>query len=161
MKRNILETVFDWIAYVSMIVIFPIIAISGPFVYADSFKEDFWGHIIGIILSIWLSIHIIIGINKSSKLTFVKGLCVTENKEDVLEIIYQNSWTLHQKNKDSYIIAPEGIKTQLNIIFNKEGILVNVISFGKGDMISPFRQLARRNYINTIKDYFEKKYALQ
>ena len=157
--RNVFEHYFDWVVLALLIIIPPAITVFYSLSNIESFKTDLLGQIISNVLSFGFVFYIISGIRQSFGLHHLKGTSLTDNKDVINNIIKNNNWTLYKDCEDYMIIATGRLKSQINIIFTQNDIVVNSVTFGRNDLISPFFQMRNRENIDKIIEEY-KKYAL-
>lgn len=98
-----------------------------------------WILVFLIILFLIFSLFILINrLVFMDKLTKVEGISPSKNKEIIETIVKANEYEILKEETDITIIKASqrfGTKRQLTIIFDRNNILVNVISFGKSDYL--------------------------
>nr|WP_321453181.1 hypothetical protein [uncultured Carboxylicivirga sp.] len=152
LKQGFLDRYFDWISFLGLITIFPALAIFSTMTSSVN-KENILGHLIGIILSLTFSIVAIIGRNDSRKLVRLKGENLIDNKRRIEELIDSEKWTLFEREDNIDYIIPRDVRNQISVIYKGDFIFVNVVTFGRGDIISPLRIFKT----NGLKDELIKK----
>lgn len=97
-----------------------------------------------------------------TKLRSFHGIDYTENRKHILKILEKTDWKI-DVNRSDLIIAQEDYHIlswdwgkELVIIFEKNEILINCISFGRSQMKSPFHWFVNRKRENEIMIKFEK-----
>lgn len=156
LHQSVFDKVTEWIANIGLIILLPILSVSHTITHLESLSTDLFGQIISNSLTIGFSLYVIFGIKQSVRLYTIKGSSLNENKERLKQIIQDNNWILYKEYENYFIIAPKSYKSQINIIFNKEDVIVNAITFGNANTISPFYQRRNSDYIETINEKFEK-----
>ena len=150
---RILDTLF---AYV-LISIFPFLSIIN--IYHNGFSER---SIIYLLLSIILYGFLVYSTINITKLRSFQGIDCLENRKRILKILEKTNWEV-RTNRSDLVIAHEDFHLlswdwgkELVIIFEKNEILINCISFGQSQMKSPFHWFVNRKRENEIISEFEK-----
>jgi hypothetical protein len=150
---RILDTLFAYVL-ISMIPFLSIINI-----YHNGFSES---SIIYLLLSILLYGFLVYSTINVTKLRSFHGIDYTENRKRILKILEKTDWKINV-NRSNLIIANENFHLlswdwgkELVIIFEKNEILINCISFGQSQMKSPFHWFVNRKRENEIIREFEK-----
>ena len=150
---RVLDTLFSYFL-ISMI---PFVSIIN--IYHNSFSER---SIIYLLLSIILYGFLVYSTINVTKLRSFQGIDYTENRKHILKILEKTNWKINVKRSD-LIIAREDFHLlswdwgkELVIIFEKNEILINCISFGQSQMKSPFHWFVNRNRENEIIRKFTK-----
>jgi hypothetical protein len=97
-----------------------------------------------------------------TKLRSFHGIDYAENRKRISKILKKTNWEV-RTNRSDLIIAQEDYHIlswdwgkELVIIFEKNEILINCISFGRSQMKSPFHWFVNRKRENEIIREFEK-----
>lgn len=155
LKRNIIEHYFDWFMYIAIILILPFLSITYSLTHLDSFKTDLLGQIISNVLTIGFSLYVISGVRQISRIVYLKGTNEDENRKLIKKAVIDYDWILHKEDEKSMIIALRKYRSQINVIFHSEKLIVNSISFGRHGIVSPFFQGRNSNNIDKIKQLLE------
>ena len=91
----------------------------------------------------------------------IKGLSRVKNSKIVKRIAKENNWNVSSSNKDLTIIyfdwnmGSTDWGKEMTILYDKNDILVNCISYGLNSNPSPFHWAANERKVNTLKTEFE------
>lgn len=136
--------------------------ISGMQLYSDitknkSLELSLTFFIVSILIS-YLLIYSIINIHSLKR---VKGLSRGKNLSQIKKIAENNTWNISSTNQQITIIdfswqdSGTDWGKQMTILYDKNDILVNCISFGAFSSPSPFHWFANKRKVNKLITEFE------
>jgi hypothetical protein len=153
LKAGFLTRYFDFMSFLMLILAFPFLSIFSILNSHNGLKENTLGHLIGVLIAFGFSIITILGRLDSRKVIRLKGKSLSDNKDQINRLIKDEKWSSLDSADDVQIIVPGDIKMQITIIYDREDILINVVTFGRGGLISPLRIFKT----SALRDSFIKK----
>jgi len=144
-----------------------IFAISILFAGGMKFYFDFKNNnsielsLIFLISSICIATLLIYWTRKINTLIRIKGLSRGKNLKIVKRIAKENNWNVSSSNQEITIIyfdwnmGSTDWGKEMTIIYDKNDILVNCISYGMNSNPSPFHWAANEKKVNKLKTEFE------
>ncbi|MFY9241691.1 MAG: hypothetical protein WAO74_01545 [Polaribacter sp.] len=167
-RELFIEKLINYLFPLVHILIFPSIAIMGMIsnlIKNESIKLYLFLSVISLIISGFL-IYSVFSVYKFQR---IKGLSRGKNSNFIKKIAKRNKWNISENNQHISIINFSWRETgtdwgkQITILYDKNEILVNCISFVLYSSPSPFHWFANKRKINKlIKEFeFEIKNVLQ
>ena len=114
-----------------------------------------------LIFTITLTALLFYSIRKLYVLKRINGISISQNKTLIMKIGEKNNWKIDSTNKQMTIInfSWKDVGTdwgkQMTILYDRNDILVNCISFGLHSTPSPFHWFANKRKVNKLRVEFE------
>jgi hypothetical protein len=159
----------EWLLVkVSKYLFYLVIFMAFPFASIMKLNSDFNKNepitlsLLFLVLAITLSSLFIYSIINLNSLKRINGLSRGKNSSLIKKIAKHNNWNISSSNQQITIIhfSRQDVGTdwgkQITILYDKNDILVNCISFGINSDPSPFHWFANKRKVNKLKKEFEK-----
>ncbi|MFD2567321.1 hypothetical protein [Pseudotenacibaculum haliotis] len=152
--------VSEYLLYSMFAFFFPFMAILN-FIHNVNNNNPITNSLLFLIFSFVLSSFFVYSIINITSLKRVKGLSRSNNSNIVKKIAENNNWHISSNNQQATIIYFSWRETltdwgkQMTIIYDKNDILVNCISFGKHSTPSPIHWFANRSKVNELINGFK------
>jgi hypothetical protein len=155
-----IEKLNNYLLPLVLILIFPSLAIMG--MISNLIKnESIKLYLCLSVFSLIISGFLIYSVFSVYKLQRIKGLSRGKNSNFIKKIAKRNKWNISENNQHISIINFSWKETgtdwgkQITILYDKNEILVNCISFGLYSSPSPFHWFANRRKVNKLIKEFE------
>jgi len=113
--------------------------------------------LINLVFSILFAYSLFYALHNTTRFKIIEALEITKNRELIDKLIVQNKWIQRRKTKTLLVASPKwdffsfNWGRQFSFLFEKNNIYINVVSFGRFDMVSPFHWFADRQKERQIK----------
>jgi hypothetical protein len=158
--KGVFERILDIFFY--MIFVFPFPFASGLEFYSDlTKKKPTELSLTFFILSLCFASLMIYSIINLYSLKRINGISRGKNSSLIKQIAEKYNWNIESNNQQITIIdfswqdSGTDWGKQMTILFDKNDILVNCISFGLHSNPSPFHWFANKRKVNKLKTEFE------
>jgi len=151
-KTSLFDVLFDFLLYSTLILMLPIVYITYAVGHLDSLFEDILGQIITVLLCFGFSAFILIRTLNIKNLKRVANVKPKTNKNLLFLAIEELKWKVFLESDDCLIVKAGTWNCQLTIIYDSDDLLINVLSFGRYEIISPFYFARNRDNLDLIID---------
>lgn len=152
--------VSEYLLYSMFAFFFPFMAILN-FIHSVNNNNPITNSLLFLIFSFVLSSFFVYSIINITSLKRVKGLSRSKNSGIVKKIAENNNWYISSSDQQITTIHFSWRETltdwgkQITIIYDKDDILVNCISFGMHSSPSPLHWFANRRKVNQLTTAFK------
>lgn len=131
--------------------LFSILLISS--IYEDFYSEPL-GSIIGIAVPVGFLAFLILGAIETSKLYRIIGTTQEENKQQLQLASDKFGWQVLDSSDKHFVMSTPDYRSHVTVIFDQTDLLVNIVTYDRGEMISPLHRFRNRTILNQIKAEF-------
>ncbi len=150
-RMNLFERIFAFVVDTAMIFTFPIITLSYTLQHLDTFKEDYFGELMGNLVAFGFAYFLYEWLKKPTRLHKISGQSIEQNKLIAKEVLKEMSWLIQVEKADHLIAGPQStFQKQLTVIFDRKDILLSSLRFGRSD--------AMMNYHSDGAETFKEKF---
>lgn len=124
-------------------------------------KNNFDKGLTPIFVAVFLTVWLLIGLYYINKLVLINGSNPIDNRRRILQFLNDKYPNLKLDDSGQKIIRYDlktGLFTwgrRITLIFQDENIFINITTFGRYDIKSPFHSIINQLTINKIKKQFE------
>ena len=151
-KSNFFEDLFDFLFNSTLILMLPTFYVIYAIGDIDSLFKDILGQIITLLMCFGFSAFILVRTLNVKNLKRVANVKPKTNKNLLFLAIEELKWKVYFESDDYLIVKAGSWKCQLTLLYDSDDLLINVLSFGRYDIISPFYFASNRDNLDLIID---------
>lgn len=161
-KKGWFSRLTDNIVWITMIIAFPAISLSMLYgsIKFNWIQDSLMPVMISQLVAFGVSSFLIIRLSTMDKLIVAKGN-IDNNRNWILEICKEFDYGVVTNNKNFLVaILKPGLfafHRYVYVIYDKDKVLLNCMTFGRGDLKSPFHRMIDKRIVNKVVTEFENK----
>lgn len=150
-RKHWFNWIMDTLIYNTLFLVYPFSVVFYIYTKIQNSEDVPYLAIANLIISIIIAFGFFYALKRTTRFERIKGLQINENRTMVEKLVARHKWKERRKSKTLLIVSPHwdylsfNWGRQFNFLFDKNDIYINVVSFGRFDLVSPFHYFADRH----------------